>query len=56
MVGAADKKLDFRRSWKEVYTEKQISDALELYDNLGGITAAIRQLGYPYRTIKKEQN
>ena len=30
-----------------MYTEKQIRDALELFDLAGSITTVIRQLGYP---------
>ena len=34
-----------------MYTEKQIRDALELFDLAGSITTVIRQLGYPSRTM-----
>ena len=34
-----------------MYTEKQISEALTAFDHLGSITAVIRQLGYPSRTM-----
>lgn len=33
-----------------MYTKKQISEALEVFDRLGSITAVIRQRGYPSRT------
>ena len=34
-----------------MYTEKQISNALEAFDRVGSITAVINQLGYPSRTM-----
>ena len=34
-----------------MYTEKQISNALEVFDRVGSITAVINQLGYPSRTM-----
>ncbi len=34
-----------------MYSEKQVNAALSLYDQLGAITAVIRSLGYPSRTM-----
>ncbi|MEG1912981.1 MAG: hypothetical protein RR091_10875, partial [Cloacibacillus sp.] len=34
-----------------MYSEKQVTAALSLYDQLGAITAVIRSLGYPSRTM-----
>ena len=34
-----------------MYTEKQISNALEAFDRVGSITAVINQLSYLSRTI-----